>query len=438
MGASLERELSEYAAQREAAMQNKMQTNQMAQPSDNSTLGNAGRGMMTGLARSGTSTLGMVGKLLGSQGVQDYAKQSGDEAQDYWDPHGTAGRVGEAVGEGTGNAGQFMAAGGILGKAVPAIGRTVAGINNPLARSLVGALPASAAHAALTSATDDTGEKGFFGTLARDEGGVALFHGAGSMLGRVGRGLGGLASKALGKVAGSDAGAALPTPDIAPPVSAPTGAPAPVVAEPPAPAPAAAAPEAPPAAPVQPPAAPTPAPVAPTAPVADPATKLSADLEAAAPKAKPAKVKAKTGVASAAATTPQEAAPTETPAVAPKARAKAKAAKPAAPAPEQPASPTEQKPAAAPKTGSQKGGKAKPTVAPKAADSNSGSAPAPSSGFSKKDARDLGDAQDYLPQITRIREGLSPQSSQAKTADATIAKLKADIERLTAKRGPGK
>lgn len=71
------------------------------------------RGLATGLATTGTSLVGGLGTLTGSEGLREWARQSEEEARAYYDPRGRAGTVGEFIGRGAGE----IATGAGLGKA---------------------------------------------------------------------------------------------------------------------------------------------------------------------------------------------------------------------------------------------------------------------------------------------------------------------------------
>lgn len=62
----------------------------------------ATRGLATGLATTGTSLARGIGKLVGSEGLQDWARQTEEETRAYYDPRGRAGGVGEFIGRAAG------------------------------------------------------------------------------------------------------------------------------------------------------------------------------------------------------------------------------------------------------------------------------------------------------------------------------------------------
>lgn len=74
-------------------------------------VGEFAKGGALGLAKTGTSLVGGVGYLLGNRGLRDWARESEQQAQEYYDPQGTAGGVGEFVGRGVGEIGTSMIGG---------------------------------------------------------------------------------------------------------------------------------------------------------------------------------------------------------------------------------------------------------------------------------------------------------------------------------------
>lgn len=77
------------------------------------------RGLATGLATTGTSLVGGVGTLTGSEALKEWARQTEEEARQYYGARGTAGTVGEFIGRGAGEiaTGAGLAKGVALGAA---------------------------------------------------------------------------------------------------------------------------------------------------------------------------------------------------------------------------------------------------------------------------------------------------------------------------------
>lgn len=67
-----------------------------------SAIGNLARGGMLGLAKTGTSLIGGAGELVGSPALRRYARESQQQAEEFYAPEGMAGSVGEFVGRGAG------------------------------------------------------------------------------------------------------------------------------------------------------------------------------------------------------------------------------------------------------------------------------------------------------------------------------------------------
>lgn len=72
---------------------------------------NLARGAMQGLGTAGTSTVGAIGTLTGSGRLRDWADRSEAEMREFYDPQGTAGRVGEIGGRVLGEIGAGVVGG---------------------------------------------------------------------------------------------------------------------------------------------------------------------------------------------------------------------------------------------------------------------------------------------------------------------------------------
>lgn len=125
-----------------------------------SAIGNLARGGMLGLAKTGTSLIGGAGELVGSPALRRYARESQQQAEEFYAPEGMAGSVGEFVGRGAGEiatgilGGAGMAKGlakaaPVVAKASPFIGRGMEALargvetGTPLRRALSTAVASS-------------------------------------------------------------------------------------------------------------------------------------------------------------------------------------------------------------------------------------------------------------------------------------------------------
>ena len=116
-------------------------------------LSNVARGGMLGLAKTGTSLVGGAGELIGSPALRRYARESQQQAEEFYAPEGTAGAVGEFIGRGAGEIATALAGGAgvakglvkaapMIGRAAPAVGRGMQAVargvetGTPLQRAL--------------------------------------------------------------------------------------------------------------------------------------------------------------------------------------------------------------------------------------------------------------------------------------------------------------
>ena len=103
------------------------------------SLSNLGRGVMSGLSKAGTSLIGgagYLGELLGAEdnALQRFARETEQEAQEFYDPQGRAGAVGKFIGQAAGG----IATGGGLARGA---GRLLASAAPGTAAALRGAAP---------------------------------------------------------------------------------------------------------------------------------------------------------------------------------------------------------------------------------------------------------------------------------------------------------
>lgn len=92
-------------------------------PDDRSGLENFGRGVMSGLSRAGTSLVGgagYLGELLGAEdnALQRFARETEQEAREYYDPQGRAGTVGKFIGEAAGGIATGVGTAKLAGRAL--------------------------------------------------------------------------------------------------------------------------------------------------------------------------------------------------------------------------------------------------------------------------------------------------------------------------------
>jgi len=85
------------------------------------------RGLATGLATTGTSLVGGLGRLTGSEALRDWARRTEEETRAYYDPRGTAGSVGEFIGRGAGEIATAAGLGGVVAKTAARVAPAVTG-----------------------------------------------------------------------------------------------------------------------------------------------------------------------------------------------------------------------------------------------------------------------------------------------------------------------
>jgi ribosomal protein S19E (S16A) len=94
------------------------------------TLSNIARGLATGVAQAGTTTLGALGTLTGSERLKEAGERYTRGVEEYFDPEGTAGAIAKGVGRIGGEIGTSLIGGGALLKgatAIPKVGTAIKG-----------------------------------------------------------------------------------------------------------------------------------------------------------------------------------------------------------------------------------------------------------------------------------------------------------------------
>lgn len=93
-------------------------------------LSNIARGLATGVAQAGTTTLGAIGTLTGSERLKEAGERYTRGVEEYFDPEGTAGAIAKGVGRIGGEIGTSILGGGALLKgatAIPKVGTAIKG-----------------------------------------------------------------------------------------------------------------------------------------------------------------------------------------------------------------------------------------------------------------------------------------------------------------------
>jgi len=102
-------------------------------------LSNLGRGLATGLAKTGTGLVKGIGGLTGSDRLKDFATRTEAQVEGFYDPQGTAGSIGTLGGRVVGEGATAIAGGGLvtkgISKVVPRVGAALRGLQT--ARSTV-------------------------------------------------------------------------------------------------------------------------------------------------------------------------------------------------------------------------------------------------------------------------------------------------------------
>lgn len=100
-------------------------------PAQRSVASNVVRGLAQGLGTAGTSTVGAIGTLTGSQRLQEFARRSEEEMREFYDPQGRAGAIGTGAGRIAGELATGIVGGGLGVKAAtrlsPRIAQAMAG-----------------------------------------------------------------------------------------------------------------------------------------------------------------------------------------------------------------------------------------------------------------------------------------------------------------------
>lgn len=97
---------------------------------DRGALSNLARGAATGIAQAGTTTLESLGTLTGSERLKQAGQRYTREVEEYFDPEGTAGKIGRGIGRIGGEIGTSIVGGGGIVKlagAVPKVGKAIKG-----------------------------------------------------------------------------------------------------------------------------------------------------------------------------------------------------------------------------------------------------------------------------------------------------------------------
>lgn len=93
-------------------------------------LSNIARGLATGVAQAGTTTLGAIGTLTRSERLKEAGERYTKGVEEYFDPEGTAGAIAKGVGRIGGEIGTSLIGGGALLKgatAIPKVGTALKG-----------------------------------------------------------------------------------------------------------------------------------------------------------------------------------------------------------------------------------------------------------------------------------------------------------------------
>ena len=102
----------------------------LADDDDRSSLSNLARGLATGVAQAGTTTLEALGTLTRSERLRRAGERYTREVEEYFDPEGRAGDIGRGVGRIGGEIGTSLVGGGALLKgatAIPKVGMALRG-----------------------------------------------------------------------------------------------------------------------------------------------------------------------------------------------------------------------------------------------------------------------------------------------------------------------
>lgn len=97
---------------------------------ERSALSNVARGLATGVAQAGTTTLESIGTLTGAEGLERYGREATRKVEEYFDPEGRAGQFARGAGRIAGEIGTSLVGGGALLKgatAIPKVGKAIKG-----------------------------------------------------------------------------------------------------------------------------------------------------------------------------------------------------------------------------------------------------------------------------------------------------------------------
>jgi hypothetical protein len=88
-----------------------------------SAISEATRGLATGITQTGTTSLEALGAMTGSERLQRFGREATEDVEEYFDPRGTVGGAGRAIGRLAGEIGTSLVGGGVVLKGAKAIPR---------------------------------------------------------------------------------------------------------------------------------------------------------------------------------------------------------------------------------------------------------------------------------------------------------------------------
>lgn len=89
------------------------------------------RGLATGITQAGTTSLEALGTLTGSERLERFGRRATQQAEEYFDPRGTAGEIGQMIGRVGGEIGTSLIGGGAVlkgAKAIPKVATALRGM----------------------------------------------------------------------------------------------------------------------------------------------------------------------------------------------------------------------------------------------------------------------------------------------------------------------
>lgn len=96
-----------------------------------SAISEATRGLATGITQAGTTSLEALGTLTGSERLERFGRRATEQAEEYFDPRGTAGKIGQTIGRVGGEIGTSLIGGGAVlkgAKAIPKVATALRGM----------------------------------------------------------------------------------------------------------------------------------------------------------------------------------------------------------------------------------------------------------------------------------------------------------------------